>query len=269
MKIELLHLKEEILQWCEDNKTGKERLVILSAGEDSASEIYMRNKVNTGKALDIPTLHICCTDEDDLEEKILECNYSELVTGVIVQLPLPKGWDKDYFINLISPEKDVDMLTNVNKCKMMLGQTKLLPATASGCMMVLDTYFDTLEGKDITLIGRSDLVNNPLYHSLMKRNATITHCHSKTQYLSTKCKNSNIIISAAGVPNLINRNFIGERTELILDVSISRVDGKIVGDVREEIYDTVDVTSNPKGLGALTVGILFMNLIKMTNGGIK
>lgn len=266
MKIELLHLKEKILQWCHDNKTGKERLVILSTGDNSASEVYMRNKVDMGGALSIPTVHYDCLNKCALEQKIYECNRDKVITGIIVQLPLPKGWDEDYFINLISPEKDVDMLTDTNKCKMMLGQTKLLPATASGCMMVLDTYFDTLEGKDVTLIGRSDLVNNPLYHALMKRNATITHCHSKTQWLSTKCRGSHIIISAAGVPGLINRNFIGESTEMILDVSISRVDGKIVGDVREEIYDMVDVTANPRGLGALTVGILFMNLILITKG---
>lgn len=266
MRIELLNLRDEILQWCKENKVGNERLIILSVGNDSASEIYMRNKCKTGEQLGIPTFHIECEDGADLESKIKECNESDNVTGVIVQLPLPKGYDSHYYINLINPNKDVDMLTDTNKCRMMLGQTKLLPATASGCMMVLDKHFESLEGKDITLIGRSDLVNNPLYHTLMKRNATITHCHSKTKWLSTKCKNSNIIISAAGVPSLINKNFIGECTELILDVSISRVDGRIVGDVTDEVYDIVDVSAVPKGIGSLTVPMLFKSLILMSKG---
>lgn len=271
MRIELLDLKEEILQWCKDNKTGNERLVILSAGDDAASEIYMRNKVNTGTLLDIPTLHITCTGKHDLEEKIIQCNHIENLTGIIVQLPLPNGWDKDYFINLISPEKDVDMLTNANKAKMFLGHTKLLPATASGIMHVLDKRYglDNLAGKDVLLIGRSDLVNIPLQKALTDLNCTVTLCHSKTKDLIKKCNESNIIVSAAGKHGLLTQEHVGLFTDFILDVSINRVDGKIKGDVADGVYDIVDVTANPKGLGALTVPMLFMNLIKMTRGEIK
>lgn len=270
MKIELTDLRNDTIKWCMENKTGKERLVILSAGEDSASEIYMRNKINLGKELGIPTLHILCNTEEDLKDKIEECNDIDMITGVIVQLPLPKEWDSDYFINLISPNKDIDMLTKTNKAIMFNGDTSLLPATSTGVMKLLDErYGDTLQGKDALLIGRSSLVNIPLFNKLLSRNCTVQVAHSKTRNLSDKIANSDIVISAAGVPNLIKECDITPKVDLIVDVSINRIDGKICGDVCSDLYDIVDVTANPKGIGTLTVPMLFVNLIKMTKGEIK
>lgn len=263
MKIELEDLRDEILEICEKEKTGKECLVILSVGKDVASSIYMKNKLKIGEFLDIPTYHHECT-EDNLEEMILKYNESQCVTGIILQLPLPKNMDSHYYINLIDERKDVDLLTDKNKSKIMLGQTNLLPATATSCIQVLEREIGDLSGKDILLIGRSDLVNNPLYFALKKRNATIQHCHSYTQELDKKCKDSHVIVTAAGCPNLISKDFISDKVEIVLDVSINRIEGKIRGDVTDEVYSLTNVTANPKGLGVCTVPNLFLNLIKMT-----
>lgn len=266
MKKELVYFKNEIIEECIKTKSGQEQLCILSAGDDPASNIYMQNKVNFGQTISIPTQHTICSSPDELEKNIIKCNNDDTITGIIVQLPLPQGYDTKYFINLISPEKDVDMLTDINKAKMFLGQTNLLPATASGIIFVLDKQYGlkNLEGKDVVLIGRSDLVNLPLQKALLDLNCTVTLCHSKTTNLAFKCRHANIIISAAGKHGLITPSHVGEFTELILDVSINRINGKIKGDVMDEVYDLVDVTANPKGLGVLTVPMLFLNLIQMT-----
>lgn len=263
MKIELLNLRDEILQWCANNKTGKECLVILSAGNDNASEIYMKNKINTGVKLGIETIHIRCDSPEELKNRVYECNASNHVTGIIIQLPLPQEYDKEYFINLIDPRKDVDMLTNVNKAKMFLGKTQLLPATASGVLYTIDNIIGlkNITGYDVCLIGRSDLVNIPLQDTFRNLDCTVTVCHSKTKCLEEKVAMADIIVSAAGKHGLINSHNISAKNKLILDVSINRIDGKIKGDVTDDVYDCVDTTSNPKGLGALTVPMLFKNLI--------
>lgn len=268
MKLELINLKDEILDWCSNNKTGKEQLIILSAGDDSASEIYMKNKVATGENLEIKTLHIHCNSQEELHKNIKYYNDDEETSGIIVQLPLPKGYDEQVAINMINPNKDVDMLTKTNKASMFLGETKLLPATASGIMYTLDNIYGlgNLKGKDILLIGRSDLVNIPLQKTLRDLNCTVQLAHSHTKELVKKCRNSNIIITASGQHGLINTSCISDKVELILDVSINRVDGKIKGDVTDKVYSLTDVTANPRGLGCLTVPMLFKNLILMSKG---
>ena len=268
MKLELLTLRDKILDWCSNNKTGKEQLIILSAGDDSASEIYMKNKVATGERLGIKTLHIRCSSQEELLNKIKYYNDDEETSGIIVQLPLPKEYDEQVAINMINPNKDVDMLTKTNKAIMFLGETKLLPATASGIMYTLDHFYglENLKGKDVLLIGRSDLVNIPLQKALRDLNCTVQLAHSYTKELAKKCRNSNIIVTASGQHGLINTSCISDKVELILDVSINRVDGKIKGDVTDKVYDLTTVTANPRGLGSLTVPMLFKNLILMSKG---
>lgn len=265
MRIDLTDMRDNILDWCANNKTGKEKLIILSIGNDPSSEVYMRNKVKTGEKLGIPTIHIQCGNKAELSEQIVLNNRDETVTGIIVQLPLLPDMNPHEYINRINHKKDVDMLTDYNKTRMFLGETDLLPATATSCMMLLDQKFHTIQGLDICLIGRSDLVNNPLYKALLSKNATVQHCHSKTKDLDVKCRNSDVVITAAGTPNLITTNHISEKTKLIIDVSINCVYGKIRGDVTDDVYNFVPVTNNPKGIGCCTVPNLFYNLIKISN----
>lgn len=264
MKIKLLDLREEILQECKDTMTSNEKLVILSAGDDKASEIYMRNKIKTGEQLGIETIHIRCDSQAELLNNIMFYNHDNSTSGIIVQLPLPKEYNEKVFINLINPDKDVDMLTDSNKAKIALGTSLgVFPATTTGCLKVLNKHFNSLVGLDVLLIGRSDLCNIPLQRVLSDMNCTVTLAHSKTKDLDSKIRNSDIIITATGTPNLITKNSINEKVKLILDVSINRVNGKLCGDVTEEVYDLTDVSANPNGIGCLTTACLFLNTIKM------
>ncbi|MGL4451157.1 MAG: tetrahydrofolate dehydrogenase/cyclohydrolase catalytic domain-containing protein [Sarcina sp.] len=265
MRLEVDTIRNIIKEKTKKRIKGNESLVILSLGDNQASEVYMRNKVKYGEELGIKTEHIVCKCEEDLEFKINCCNINPNVTGIIVQLPLPKGVDERKYIDMIDVTKDVDMITEKNKARMFLGKTKMLPATATTCKQLIMREFDEkIEGLDVVLIGRSDLCCKPLSSYLTNKNCTVTLCHSKTKNIEEKCKNADVIVVAVGKMDFITKNHISSKTKLVIDVGINRNEfGKIQGDVSKEVHEIVKCTPWVKGTGALTVPNLFLNLVNM------
>ena len=267
MFIKLDSLRENILQEIKSKVMGNEKLIILSAGNDDASNVYMKKKVEMGNSLGINTTHIKCNSELELLKTIHNLNEDITVTGIIVQLPLPKGYDTKLILNAINPNKDVDMLTNVNKANMFVGYTDMLPATSTSCTQVIEHFFGNNGGMDILLIGRSDLCNNPLVKYFTNKNYTVTQAHSHTKDLGQKVVTSDIVITATATRNLIKSDwfeFNDYNTKLIIDVSTNRnEEGKLCGDVENDVAQFVDVTANPRGIGTLTVPNLMLNVIKI------
>ena len=264
-------LKADGLEELKNKVEGKNvSLRIIQVEGDSASDVYVRNKMKAGIEVGLDIQHILL-DNDVPTNQILGLidvfNNDNSVNGIMVQLPLPKHLDEDLVINSINPEKDVDGLTTYNMGKIVSKEEGLRPCTAEGIINILDNCIglDNLEGKNITIIGRSKLVGIPLFHMLLEYNATPTMCHSKTKDLKTYTKNADIIVTAAGSKDkFINSEMIKEGA-IIIDVStVKGEDGKLHGDVD---YDDVInkasyVTPVPGGVGQLTVLELMKNTYK-------
>ena len=265
-------LKEDIEQL--KNKVGRPpRLVIISAGDDPASKVYVRNKIKTAEEVGIATKHYCFAADDEPEavlELIGTLNDAYVVDGIMVQLPLPAHLDERAIIDTIDPAKDVDGLTTTNIGRLRSGQPCLEPCTARGVMDILKHYNIDVEGKDVTIIGRSNIVGKPLADMMMAAGATVTQCHSKTRDIPWHLRGMDIIVSAVGKPKYWNREHITElwnepgKLPVIVDVGINRdEDGKLCGDVD---FDDVKnccsaITPVPGGVGPMTVAELMKNVV--------
>jgi methylenetetrahydrofolate dehydrogenase (NADP+)/methenyltetrahydrofolate cyclohydrolase len=191
------------------------------------------------------------------------------VDGFIVQAPLPKQIDFTKIVEMIKPEKDVDGWTSANMGRMFVGLPALMPATPLGVMKMLEYYEVDLNGKNVTVIGRSNVVGKPLALMLLKKNATVTVCHSRTKNLSVHTKNADIVVAAVGKPGLVTGDMIKEGA-YVIDVGTTRVDGKIKGDVVfEEVIEKANCSPVPGGAGPMTVAVLISNVVlaaQMTAG---
>lgn len=246
-------------------------LVVIQVGDNAESNTYIKMKIKFGEKAGIP-VHIQKFDEQTSNEALLTaidyCNQDKTVGGVIVQLPLPDHLDKSALLNHILPEKDVDGLTLINRGKLLNGEKDAkLPATPNGVMKLLDYYKIDLEGKNIVVIGRSQLVGMPLAILLTNKNATVTLAHSKTKNLSDITKQADIVVAAIGKPKMINKSYLKEGA-VVVDVGITRVENadgtySISGDVDfDDVKDMVSAISPvPGGVGPLTVASLFGNLL--------
>lgn len=185
-----------------DKMQQKPTLAVILVGENPASQIYVRNKKKTAEKLGINSLSIeypSDISEKELLNKIKELNSDEKVTAILVQLPLPAHINKNRIIDSILPQKDVDGLTPYNLGKLFSGEEPYVyPCTPKGILLLLDEYNIKLEGKNIVVVGRSNLVGKPVAQMLLKRNATVTMCHSHTKNLSEITKTADIIVSAVG-----------------------------------------------------------------------
>ena len=199
-------------------------------------------------------------EEVDVDAEIEKLNKDPKITGIIVQLPLPSYLNKDKIINTINPKKDVDGLTNINMLKLVKGETCLKPCTPKGVITLLDYYNIDVVNKNVVIVGRSNLVGLPLFHLLLKKNATITLCHSKTSNLSYYTKHADILIVSVGKKDLITKDMI-KKGVIIIDVGINRVDGKLYGDVSFECLEKAKLmTPVPGGVGPMTVISLMENV---------
>lgn len=184
------------------------------------------------------------------------------VSGVLLQQPLPKGYE--VACDCVLPEKDVDCLNSVSVAKLYKGDHCLLPATPSAVLSLLDFYNVDLCGKNVVIVGRGNAVGKPLALAILKRNATVTVCHTKTVDLPSVCRRADILVSACGVPGLIKADFVTEDT-VVVDVGLSFVNGKTSGDVSAEAATKAAAYSPvPGGVGPITRAVLFLNLLKAT-----
>ena len=243
-------------------------LVVILVGENPASKIYVNNKKKAAEKVGIKSTVIemdTNVSEEDLLKTIEKLNNDSDVTGILVQLPLPKHIDKNKVILAISPKKDVDGFTPENVGKMVIGlEPYFYPATPQGIMMLLDEYKIPIEGKEAVVVGRSNIVGRPMAQLLLKRNATVTMCHSYTQDIQDKIKTADIVISAVG--KKIVRCKMVKKNSCIVDVGIFRdANGKLTGDVD---FDFVSPTCGyispvPGGVGPMTIASLMYNASKV------
>ncbi len=254
-------LKSEIIK--NNYKLG---LAVIQVGNNEASNIYINQKQKLADYLGIKFIHIKFNENEELDaikNKLSELNNDENINGIIIQLPLPSGMDTNYLVNLINPSKDIDGLTDYNITKLIKKEPGFIPCTPLGIIKLLSYYNINPSGKNIVIIGRSNLVSIPLFHLLLNMDATVSICHSKTENLEMYTKNADILISATGVKHLITEYMIKKRS-VIIDVGISRENGKIYGDVDfDSVKDNVSfITPVPGGVGPMTVVMLMKNLVE-------
>ena len=245
----------------------KPMLAIIQVCGDAASDVYVQNKFKRCIEVGIiPKLFYFLDDTPQwkVEDKILELNRDNEITGILLQLPLPKHLDAEYLTNLINPRKDVDGFTETNTGRLSLGKPGNVPCTAKGVIDMLDFYDIPLEGKDVLIINRSDIVGKPLAQLFLQRNATVTIAHSKTQNLKEKVKQADIVVTAVGKPNFLKYDDFKEGATVV-DVSINFVNGRMYGDVKKTSYGYLQTLGNltpvPGGVGQATVIALIDNVI--------
>ena len=256
-------LKEKI-----SSLPSKPKLAVVIVGDNPASQIYVKNKQIAAKRVGIDSITIELpkdTSEINLLNQIEILNRDDSIDAVLVQLPLPEQINKLSVLQSISPLKDVDGFSPYNLGLMFAGAEPVsYPCTPKGVIKLLKHYNIDLEGKKAVVIGRSLIVGKPMAFLLQKENATVTLAHSKTKNLSEITKNSDIIISAVGKPNLIDSSYISGKP-VVVDIAINRVDGKIVGDVDfDGVKDlTSYITPVPKGIGPITIAMLLENTFEL------
>ena len=260
-KVVLDEIKSEV-----NNLSVKPKLVVIQVGNNEASNVYIKQKSNMCEYVGYEYEHIKLENsvtEEDVINVINRLNNDEKVTAILVQLPLPDGMDTNKIVNSISPKKDVDGLTDLNNGMLFHGKDTLYSCTPYGVMELLDRYDISVSGKNVVIVGRSDLVGKPMAIMMLDRDATVTVCHSKTKNLKEFTKNADILVVAVGKPNLITEDMISDGV-VILDVGINRTDTGLCGDV---LFDSVKdkcsyITPVPGGVGQMTVAMLSKNVLK-------
>lgn len=246
---------------------------VINIGDDTASKIYVRSKKRKAEKLGI-IQDIYQMPADTKQQEVLDLidklNTDPEINGLMVQMPTPEQISADELLARIDPNKDVDSLTPANVGRLWLKDHFVEPATAEGIMALLKHYEIPLIGKNVVIIGRSNIVGKPLAALMLEKNATITIAHSKTQDLASLTKRADVIVSATGEPCLIKADMVKDGV-IVVDVGINRVNGKLVGDVD---FDAVKekasyITPVPGGVGPLTVQFLMeavVNLTRRQNG---
>lgn len=262
-------LKSEILSVLAEEVKSLDKvptLCVIQVGNDEASNVYINQKRKMCNEIGYNFIHEKYDDsitEEELLKNIDRFNSSDNIDAILVQMPLPSRINEKNIQNAVSKYKDVDGLNDNNIIDLINDRDALYPCTACGVVSLLDKYEVTLEGSNVVIVGRSSLVGMPLFHMLENRNATVTLCHSKTRNLVDITKNADIIISATGVKNLIKEDMVGDNT-VIVDVGITRENGKLYGDVD---FDNVSkkaslITPVPGGVGSMTIASLAQNILK-------
>lgn len=242
-------------------------LAVVLAGEDPASQIYVRGKERDCAECGIRTRTYRLPSEvsqTELLSLIDRLNRDESVDGVLVQLPLPEGLDPRPILHALAPEKDVDCFHPLNAGLLALGEPRFLPCTPAGILELLDAYDVPVRGRHCVIIGRSRLVGRPLAQLLTARDGTVTLCHSRTENLPALTRQADILISAAGRPGLVAANMI-KPGAAVIDVAMNRgADGKLTGDVDFPAAERVAgfITPVPGGVGPMTRACLLQNVLR-------
>ena len=241
-------------------------LTVILVGEDAPSKIYVKNKEKFAKEVGMNSEVI--RYPADLEEKVLlnkikELNKNNKVSGILVQLPLPKHIDKKKVIETIDHEKDVDGFHPINVGNLSSGYESSIPCTPLGCILLLKKVEKNLSGKHAVVIGRSNLNGKPMTQLLLKENCTVTITHSKTKDLKMECLRADIIIAAVGIPKLVKGDWV-KKGAIVIDVGINKTDSGLVGDVDFDEVSKVAkaATPVPGGVGPMTIACLLNNTVE-------
>ena len=262
-------LREELKQEISELKSKYNKvpgLTVILIGEDAPSQIYVRNKEKSANEVGLKSEVIKYPDsveEKTVLNKIEELNKDETVSGILVQLPLPKHIDKQKVIETILPSKDVDGFHPMNVGNLSSGYESSIPCTPLGCYLMIKKIEPNLSGKKAVVVGRSNLNGKPMTQLLLKENCTVTITHSKTKNLKEKCLKADILIAAVGVANLVKKDWVKDGS-IIIDVGINKQGDKIVGDVSfEEVKDKAKaITPVPGGVGPMTIACLLKNTLE-------
>ncbi len=241
-------------------------LAVVIVGDDPASRIYVNNKKKACEACNIRSYEYALpesTSEEDLLALVEKLNADPAVSGILVQLPLPRQISEQKVIAAISPEKDVDAFHAVNVGNIMIGDFDFLPCTPAGCLELIDSTGVSVEGKRCVVIGRSNIVGKPMAMLLLHRNGTVTICHSKTRGLREICREADILVAAVGKPKFVTADMVKEGA-VVIDVGMNRLEnGKLCGDVDFDAVREVAgwITPVPGGVGPMTIAMLMRNTL--------
>lgn len=244
-------------------------LAVIQVGDDEASNVYIGAKEKACNEVGIYFKHLkydVNVLEKEIVNKIIELNNDEYVNGILLQLPIPGNLNEQRIINHITSGKDVDGLNDLNVGRLTNNKDGMVPCTAAGIIRLLEEYEVEMEGANVVIVGRSKLVGRPLVSLFLKNNATVTVCHSKTKNLSEITNKADILVVATGSKGLIGKNDVKEGA-VVIDVGVTRVEGKIYGDVNTDEVKKVAslITPSVGGVGPMTVAMLLSNVIKSYN----
>lgn len=251
----------------EDEGKKVPTLCVILVGNNPASVSYVTGKEKACKEIGLGSKMIHLeenTTQEELMRVVKECNEDSSIDGILVQLPLPKHLNEKEVLWAIDPNKDVDGLHPINVGKLHLGEEGFVPCTPQGIIELLKRMNVDLKGKRAVVIGRSNLVGNPVARLLMNENATVTICHSKTENIQAICKEADILVVAIGKAKFVTKDFVKEGA-YVIDVGVNRnEEGKLVGDVDfDDVVDHVSaITPVPKGVGPMTITMLLKNTIQ-------
>lgn len=235
----------------------------ILVGNDGGSENYIKSQTKLCNELGVKRLDIALPidiSEKELIDRIEALNKDETIDGIIMQVPLPKHLNEKKITSSISFEKDVDALTDINTGKFYKGDASFVPCTPKAIIEIIKTTIGSMAGMHAVIIGRSNIVGKPVAQLLLKENATVTICHSKTKNLKEVCRSGDILIVAIGKPSFVTADFVKDGA-IVIDVGTTYVDGKILGDVfYEDVLDKAAyLTPVPGGVGPVTTVMLIQN----------
>ncbi len=260
-----VELKKEVSE-LKSNYNKVPGLAVILIGDLAPSQIYVRNKEKSAievglksEVIKYPEL----VEEKTVLDKIEELNKDDSVSGILVQLPLPKHIDKQKVIEAISPSKDVDGFHPINVGNLSSGYESSIPCTPLGCYLLIKKIEPNLSGKKAVVVGRSNLNGKPMTQLLLKENCTVTITHSKTKDLKAECIEADIIVAAVGIPELVKGDWV-KKDAIVIDVGINKTENGIVGDVAFDEVSKVAkaLTPVPGGVGPMTIACLIKNTIE-------
>ncbi len=241
-------------------------LAVIIVGEDPASQTYVRNKIKGCAEVGMASLSYeygDTTPQEEIAAKLKELAADDAVDGILVQLPLPKGYDEKYLLSLIPDAKDVDGFSPTNMGLLAMNNPRTISCTPFGVMKLIESTETSLKGKRAVVIGRSNTVGKPMAMLLLNADCTVTVCHSKTEDLAGIASQADVLVAAIGKPKFVTADMVKEGA-VVIDVGINRVDGKLVGDVD---FDAVKdkaafITPVPGGVGPMTITMLLANTLQ-------
>lgn len=258
-------VKEEVEALKEKGVNPK--LAVIMVGNNSSSEVYVRNKSKACEKTGIEFEEFLMgenTEENELLELIEKLNHDDSIHGILLQSPVPKHIDINKAFRKISPDKDVDGFNPINVGNLSIGEDCFISCTPYGVIKLLEEYNIELEGKEAVVLGRSNIVGKPMAQCLLSKNATVTTCHSRTKEIDKVIKRADIVIAAIGKSNFVKKEMIKDGA-VVVDVGINRLeDGSLVGDVDYEEVSKVAsyITPVPGGIGPMTIAMLVSNVAK-------
>ena len=264
-------IRQELKEECDELKNNgiNPKLAVIMVGDDPASKVYVRNKSRACEEVGIEYEEFILKDEttqEKLIELIKKLNNDKIINGILLQSPIPKHLNINEAFKAITYMKDVDGFTPSSVGKLCIGEDTFISCTPYGVMKMFEEYNIDLTGKDVVILGRSNIVGKPLIQCCLQKNATVTVCHSKTKNLAEHTKRADVVISAIGQSKFVKEDMVKDGA-VIIDVGINRgEDGKLTGDVDFENVEKKAsyITPVPGGVGPMTIAMLMNNVIKAT-----